>query len=147
MKIDRLHTAISELIHSDIAIRYNINNMPTIQHLDNMQKLIHYVLQPIRLHFDSPIDISGGYRSRLLWTKLRDLGLNPSPTSMHLDGKAADFTVRGVNTKDVFNWIKNSGIEFDELIYEYSSDGAIWIHIAYNHGQNRNKVIDNYKAY
>lgn len=121
--------------------------MPTIQHLDNMQKLIHYVLQPIRLHFDSPIDISGGYRSRLLWTKLRDLGLNPSPTSMHLDGKAADFTVRGVNTKDVFNWIKNSGIEFDELIYEYSSDGAIWIHIAYNHGQNRNKVIDNYKAY
>ena len=147
MIIDRLHTGISELIHSDIAIKYNINNMPDIQHIDNMQKLIHYVLQPTRLHFNRPIDISGGYRSRALWTKLRELGKNPSPTSMHLDGKAADFTIRGVNSKEVFNWIKDSRIEFDELIYEYSSDGAVWIHIAYNHGKNRNKVIDNYKGY
>ena len=147
MLVDRLHTSISELIHSDTAIKYNINNMPTIQHLDNMQKLIHYVLQPIRLHFNRPIDISGGYRSKALWTKLRDLGINPSPTSMHLDGKAADFTIRGVNSKEVFNWIKDSGIEFDELIYEYSSNGSVWIHIAYNHGKNRNKVIDNYNPY
>lgn len=147
MIIDRLHTGISELIHSDTAIKYNINNMPDIQHIDNMQKLIHYVLQPIRLHFNRPIDISGGYRSKALWIKLRELGMNPSPTSMHLDGKAADFTIRGVNSKEVFNWIKNSGIEFDELIYEYSSTGAVWIHIAYNHGKNRNKVIDNYKGY
>lgn len=145
--IDKLYTSISELVHSDIAAQYNINNMPTIQHLDNMQKLIHYVLQPIRLHFGAPVDISGGYRSWALWKKLKELGKNPSSTSLHLEGKAADFTVRGVNSKQVFDWIKNSRLEFDELIFEYGSDGAIWIHIAYNHGRNRRKVIDNYRAY
>ena len=147
MSTDKLYITISELIRSDIAAQYNINNMPTIQHIDNMQKLIHYVLQPIRLHYNKPIDISGGYRSWVLWNKLKQLGFNPSTTSLHLEGKAADFTIRGVNTKEVFNWVKNSDIEFDEMIYEYSSDGAIWIHIAYNFGKNRRKIIDNYKAY
>ena len=39
---------ISELIHSDTAVRKNINNMPDINSLDNMLKLIYYCLQPIR---------------------------------------------------------------------------------------------------
>lgn len=143
---DTLYTVISELIHSDTAIVHNINNMPTIQHLDNMQKLIHYVLQPIRLHYGVPIDITGGYRSMALWNKLKQLGRNPSKTSQHLSGQAADFTVRGKNTKEVFNRIKNSKIPFDQLIYEYDSQGNIWIHISYNHGKNRKQVIDNYKG-
>lgn len=143
---DKLYFNMSELIHSDTAIKYNINNMPDIVHLDNIQNIIYYVLQPIRKHFNVPVDISGGYRSRLLWQKLKDLGRKPSKTSQHLTGQAADFTVRGKNTKEVFNWIKSSGIEFDQLIYEYDSQGNIWIHISYNHGKNRRQVIDNYKG-
>lgn len=137
---------MSELIHSDTAVKYNINNMPTIAHLDNIQKLIHYVLQPIRLHFNAAVDISGGYRSYALLKKLSDLGRKPAKNSQHLYGQAADFTVRGNNTKEVFNWIKNSTIEFDQLIYEYDSSGNIWIHISYNHGNNRRQIIDNYKG-
>lgn len=143
---DKLFFNISELIHSDTAVRYNINNMPDIVHLDNMQKLIHYVLQPIRMHFNAPVIITGGYRSQGLWQKLKELGRNPSKTSQHLTGQAADFIVRGKNAKEVFNWIKSSGIEFDQLLYEFDSQGNVWIHISYNHGKNRRQVIDNYKG-
>lgn len=144
--VEKLYFTISELIHSDTAVKYNINNMPTIAHLDNLHRLIHYVLQPIRLHYNVPVDVSGGYRSYALWKRLSDLGRNPARNSQHLYGQAVDFTVRGVKTKEVFNWIKSSNIEFDQLIYEYDSSGNIWIHISYNHGKNRRQVIDNYKG-
>lgn len=144
--MDKLFTTISELIHSDTAVKYNINNMPTIAHIDNMQRLIHYVLQPIRLHYGKAIDISGGYRSYALWKKLDALGRNPADNSQHLYGEAVDFTVRGVKTKDVFNWIKTSGIDFDQMIYEYDSQGNIWIHISYKKEGNRRQIIDNYKG-
>lgn len=141
-----LYFKLSELIHSDTAVKYNINNMPTVAHLDCMLDLIYYVLQPIREHFAVPVDITGGYRSWALWDKLRKLGRNPAKNSQHLYGQAVDFTVRGKNTKDVFNWIKNSNIEFDQLIYEYDSAGNVWIHISFVKGKNRRQVIDNYKG-
>mgnify|MGYP001138312602 CR=1 FL=1 len=141
-----LYFKLSELIHSDTAVKYNINNMPTVAHLDCMLDLIYYVLQPIREHFGVPVDITGGYRSWALWEKLRKLGRNPAKNSQHLCGQAVDFTVRGKNTKEVFNWIKSSKIEFDQLIYEYDSTGNVWIHISFVKGKNRRQVIDNYKG-
>lgn len=141
-----LYFKLSELIHSDTAVKYNINNMPTVAHLDCMLDLIYYVLQPIREYFGVPVDITGGYRSWALWDKLRKLGRNPAKNSQHLYGQAVDFVVRGKNTKEVFNWIKNSNIEFDQLIYEYDSVGNVWIHISFVKGKNRRQVIDNYKG-
>ena len=147
-----LNFSMSELIHSDTANSYKINNMPTIDHLDNILKLIVYCLQPIRdmltKHYgkDTPITITGGYRSYALWAKLRYLGRNPSKTSEHLLGKAADLVVRGHNLKEVFNLIKKSNIPFNQLLYEYDSQGNIWLHISYNHKANKRQVIDNYKG-
>lgn len=141
-----LYFKLSELIHSDTAVKYNINNMPTVAHLDCMLDLIYYVLQPIREHFGVPVDITGCYRSWALWNKLRKLGRNPAKNSQHLYGQAVDFVVRGKNSKDVFNWIKNSNIEFDQLIYEYDSAGNVWIHISFIKGKNRRQIIDNYKG-
>lgn len=143
---DKLFFKMSELIHSDIAVSYNINNMPTVAHLDCMLDLIHYVLQPIRLHFNAPVIITGCYRSWALWEKLEKLGRNPAKNSQHLYGQAVDFIVKGKNTKEVFNWIKKSSIEFDQLLYEYDSQGNIWIHISFVKGKNRRQVIDNYKG-
>ena len=58
-----LNFKISELIHSDTAIRNNINNMPDINSLDNMLELIVYCLQPIREKIGKPMIISSGYRN------------------------------------------------------------------------------------
>ncbi len=143
---NKLYFKISELIKSDTAIKYNINNMPTIQHLDNLLNVIYYVLQPIREHFKKPIIVTGGYRSYALWKKLENLGRKPAKNSQHLYGQAVDFVVSGVNTKEVFNWIKNSGLVYDQMLYEYDSDGNIWIHISYKAEGNRKQAIDNYKG-
>lgn len=141
---DKLYFSISELVHSDIAVKYNINNMPDIIHLDNILNLIYYVLQPIRLKFGTVV-VSGGYRSYSLWNKLKQLGLNPAKDSQHLRGQAADIVVPSRNLKEVFRWIRDN-LEYDQLLYEYNSKGDVWIHVSFNKGKNRKKAIDNYKA-
>ena len=142
--VDKLYFSMTELLHSDIADKYNINNMPTDKkHYDNMLDLIHYVLQPTRLHFGR-VDVAC-YRSYALWNKLKQLGFNPAKDSQHLRGQAVDITVPSHNLKDVFKWMKEN-IEYDQLLYEYDSKGNKWIHVSYNKGKNRKQAIDNYKA-
>ena len=71
-----LNFTISELIKSDTAAKYNINNMPDIYSLDNMLNLIWYCLQPLRDKLGKPIIITNGFRCFALWKKLNDLGLS-----------------------------------------------------------------------
>ena len=141
---DKLYFSMSELIHSDIAVKYNINNMPDITHLDNMLDLLYYVLQPTRLHFGVVI-VTGCYRSYALWNKMKQLGYNPAKDSQHLRGQAADIVVPSRNLKDVFKWMRDN-LEYDQLLYEYDSKGNVWIHVSFNKGKNRKQAIDNYKA-
>ena len=142
-----LNFKISELLHSDIANMYHISNSTNNpQHLDNMLNLIFYVLQPLRDILGVPVIISGGYRSHALWQKLKDLGKNPAANSQHLTGQAADIQVPKKDLKEVFNIIKTR-LPFDQLLYEYDTQGNKWIHVSYNHLKNRKQAIDNYKAY
>ncbi len=134
----KLNFKISELIKSDTAIRYNINNMPDINSLDNMLLLIVFCLQPIREKLGKPIIITNGFRSYSLWKKLSDLDLKPSKTSQHLEGKAADLAVAGMSQHDLFYFILNSGIEYDQLIWEQDSN---CVHISYNKGRNRKEAL------
>ena len=142
---NNLYFTMSELIHSDIADMYNINNMPNIEHLDNILNLIFYVLQPLREYLKMPVIISGGYRSHNLWQKLKDLGKNPAKNSQHLIGQAADIQVMNKDLKMVFNWMKEN-LPYDQLLFEYDLKGNKWIHVSYCHGKNRHNVIDNYRA-
>lgn len=133
-----LNFTISELIKSDTAARYNINNMPDIYSLDNMLNLIWYCLQPLRDKLGKPIIITNGFRCFALWKKLDDLGLNPSKTSQHLKGQAADLVVNGMTQEALFNFIKKSGVEFDQLIWEQDNN---CVHISFVKGKNRKQVL------
>lgn len=141
-----LNFKISELVHSDIADLYRINNMPTIEHLDNILNLIYYVLQPLRDIIKCPVIVSGGYRSYQLWQKLQALGKNPAKNSQHLTGQAADIQVPSMYLFDVYKIIKEK-LPYDQLLYEYDLNGNKWIHVSYNHGKNRKQAIDNYRSY
>lgn len=132
-----LNFKISELIYSDTANRYNINNMPDINSLDNMLELIIYCLQPIRDKIGKPMIITGGYRSYELWQKLIELGKNPAKNSQHLTGQAVDFVINGMPPAQIIEKIKASGIEFDQCINEYNQ----WVHISYAKGRNRKKIL------
>lgn len=141
-----LNFKISELLHSDIANMYGINNRTSDPvHLDNMLNLIYYVLQPLRDIVGCPVIVTGGYRSKALWQKLKDLGKNPSTTSQHLIGQAADIDVPQKYLWEVFKIIRDQ-LPYDQLLYEHDKQGHKWIHVSYNHLKNRKQCIDNYEA-
>ena len=130
-----LYFSITELCESKIAREYKINNAPTtMAQLDNMLKLIHYVLQPLRIKLGKPIYISSGFRCQALNSHYKIKG---SATSQHLLGEAADIYVTGCSASTLFDYIKNSNIEYDQLINEYNQ----WVHISYRHGNNRKQAF------
>lgn len=127
-----LNFKMSELIHSDTAVRQNINNMPDINSLDCMLDLIVHCLQPIREKIAKPMIISSGYRNSQV-NKL----VGGVATSQHCKGQAVDFTVKGMSVAAIIEFIKKSGIEYDQLINEYNK----WVHISYVKGKNRKQVL------
>lgn len=127
-----LNFKISELIHSDTAVRANINNMPDINSLDYMLDLIVYCLQPIRDKIGKPMIITSGYRNSTV-----NYLVDGVDTSQHTKGQAVDFTVKDMTVKEVIEFIKKSGVEFDQLINEYNK----WVHISFVKGKNRKQIL------
>jgi hypothetical protein len=97
----------------------------------NLKQLCLNVLEPIKAKYASlGMKINSGYR-------------NGSGTSQHTKGQAADISftsVRGVgsyNTQvkkfyDIAVEIRDSGIPFDQLIFETDpAKGWVWIHVSY----------------
>jgi zinc D-Ala-D-Ala carboxypeptidase len=60
------HLSLAELTRSQTAKRNGIDNTPTAEHLENFKILAEKVFEPIREHFNTPIFISSGYRSKEL---------------------------------------------------------------------------------
>lgn len=123
---------ISELIYSDVAYKNGIRNIPDLISLDNLLNLIVYCLQPIRNLINKPMIITSGYRCQ----KLNKL-IGGKANSQHLSGYAADFKVEGLEVNKLVEIIKNSKIEFDQLINEYDS----WVHISYVKNKNRKQIL------
>lgn len=121
-----LNFKLSELIHSDTACKFNINNYPDINSLDNLLDLIVFCLQPIRDKIKKPMIITSGYRNSQV-NKL----VGGSDTSHHKKGMAADFIIHGMTNTDIVKFIKNSGIKYTQLIEEHSKS-ASWVHISYD---------------
>ena len=127
-----LNFTMSELIHSDTAVKNNINNMPDINSLDCMLNLIVYCLQPIRDKLGKPMIITSGYRCAEV-NKL----VGGVSNSQHTKGQAADFTVSGETVEGIIFKIVTSGIEYDEIINEYDK----WVHISFVKGNNRKETL------
>lgn len=127
-----LNFTISELIHSDEAIKQRINNMPDINSMDNLLELIVFCLQPARDLIKKPMIITSGFRNSTV-NKL----VGGVSNSQHLYGQAVDFVVNGMTPAQIVDIIKKSNIEFDQLINEYDK----WVHISFNRGKNRKQVL------
>lgn len=128
----KLNFSIKELIHSDIAKQSNIDNTPDLDSIDNLLELIFYCLQPIRDLIKKPIIITSGFRNQQV-----NFLAGGAFNSQHKEGKAADFKINGMTPKQIVEIIKNSNIEFDQLINEYDK----WVHISFNKGNNRKQIL------
>ena len=129
----------AEIEHSNTAKRLGISNEMSEKHLENMQRLIDNLIQPLR---DSigPIRISSGYRSPSL-----NRAINGSNKSQHTKGEALDlqFWKEGqMWNKEIYDWIIDSGLEFDQMINEFDYS---WIHLSLRKKDNRKQVLLAYK--
>ena len=88
MKLSK-NFALEELIFSNTANTYGLDNSPTTEHLTNLKELVKSILQPARDGFCKPININSGYRCKRVNDKIK----GSSKTSDHLIGCAADLDV------------------------------------------------------
>lgn len=127
------HFKLSEFTKSNTAQAHGIINSPTPEHRENIVKLAK-TLETVRtLCGNKPLVISSGYRNDEL-NKL----VGGVPNSAHAQGLAVDFNVSGMSTKTLCKKIANSGINFDQLIFEQG--GSSWCHLAIG-GRQRREVL------
>lgn len=129
------HLDLVEVIRSEYAKRNGINNMPNAEYTENLIELAQKIFEPIRKHFNKPIHISSGFRSKILNEKI-----GGAKNSQHTLGQALD--IDQGNRKEnieIFEFIKNN-LPFDQLINEFGYD---WVHVSYNpDGRQRGEVLD-----
>lgn len=128
---------IPELINSDVAKKYGIDNTPTLEVKQHLKELIENLLNPIREAWGGPIIVTSGYRCPRLNTVLKG-----SKTSAHLTGYAADLIPgngqRAKFIKFVQEYLRKSNIPFDQCINEYNR----WCHVGlYNNSRQQRKQI------
>jgi zinc D-Ala-D-Ala carboxypeptidase len=130
---------LSEITRSNTAKRLGIDNEPTKKDLENLQRIVTNLLQPLRDHL-GPIRISSGYRSKEL-----NRAIGGSNKSQHSKGEAVDiqFWKEGqMCNKEVYDWIIDNAVEFDQMINEFDFS---WIHISLKKSKNRREVLEAYK--
>ena len=130
---------LSEITRSNTAKRLGINNEPTKKDLENIQRIITNILQPLRNHL-GPIRISSGYRNKEL-----NRAIGGSNKSQHSKGEALDiqFWKDGkMCNKEIYDWILDNAVDFDQMINEFDFS---WIHISLKKYNNRREVLEAYK--
>ena len=131
MKLSKNFTR-AEIEHSNTAKRSE-------EHLENMQRLIDKLIQPMRSSL-GPIRISSGYRSPQL-----NQAIGGSTRSQHSKAQALDlqYWKKGkMDNEVIYKWVLKSDLEFDQMINEFDFS---WIHISFVEGKNRKQVLEAYK--
>jgi hypothetical protein len=124
---------LEEFVFSQEAQRKGLDNTPVkgilnvlINTAENME-LVRNILN------GNPIIISSGYRSPEV-----NAAVGGSKSSQHMKGEAIDFTCPKFGSpRDIVVAIKNSVIEYDQLILEFNS----WVHISFSKNNRKQALI------
>ena len=128
---------LSEFINSATANRLGIDNIPSFEVVDNLNRLADY-LDSIRAKFGKPILISSGYRCPML-----NKAVGGVVNSQHLKGLAADLVCSDM--EKLLSIIRETK-GFDQVITEHNKGSkSYWIHVSVApvFGKPRNQVIIN----
>ncbi len=124
------HFTLAELVASQTATRKGIDNTPGADALINLGRLAA-TLELVRALVGGPITVSSGYRCPAL-----NRAVGGAANSAHVSGLAADITAPGLTPRALALLIRESGIAFDQLIYE-----GTWVHIGLCAGVPRGQVL------
>jgi zinc D-Ala-D-Ala carboxypeptidase len=98
------HFTLEELIHSDFALRHQIDNStsdPPI--IEALKALALNILEPIRAHYGVAFSPTSGYRCPQLNEAIRG-----ASNSQHMSGQAADIVLPGISRLELAQWIRGS---------------------------------------
>ena len=136
MKLSK-YFSLREMVFSKIAEDNDIDNTPTPEILENL-KYTASQLDKVRYLLGNPVNLSSGYRCLKV---NRRIGSKDS--SQHVNGEAVDFKCELFGSpKKVFDKIRESDIQFDQLILEFNS----WVHISFvkEGGRRESLIIDRF---
>lgn len=121
------HFTLAEFVVSDTAARRGINNDPPIEAHAALKRTA-MGLEAVRVRLGgAPMLITSGYRCIAL---NRLIGSRDS--SQHIKGEAADFIAPRFGTPtEVVAALRDSGVEYDQLILEFAGTGRGWVHISF----------------
>jgi len=131
------HFTLGEMTRSNS--HPEIYNIPSHEAIANLTNLCKW-LEVLRERAETPIRINSGYRSPQL-----NKAIHGVAGSNHMTGCASDIRVENMEqliryAAILLNYAKESKQEFDELLIERNSHGAIWLHFAVRPSGNRHKV-------
>jgi hypothetical protein len=115
------HFELAEFLVSETAARRGIGNEPTPEVIENLRRLCQSVLEPLRVHLKRPVVITSGYRSPAL-----NRAVGGSPTSHHMQGRAADLIVPGMTPLAVCQTAHSLRLPCTQNIHEFGR----WAHLA-----------------
>ena len=112
----------------------NIVNIPNAEQTVSICRLVFFLLQPLRIMLNKSITITSGFRCE----KLNSL-VGGTSKSQHVKGEAVDINVPGMSKKELFLFIIESELSFDQMIYEIDAN---CLHISYvSEEKNRNEKL------
>ena len=129
--------SLSEFLNSATAKRLGIDNTPTFEVVDNLNKLADY-LDVIREKVGKPILISSGFRCPVL-----NKAVGGVSNSQHQKGLAADLICADMESLEKV--LRETG-GFDQLIKEHrKGSNSFWFHVSIctRNGKPRQQVIMN----
>ena len=125
------HVTLAEFENSPTATTHGINNKMSESQITSAKLLCENVFEPLRIHLNTPIKISSGFRCVQLNKMIKG-----SSTSQHCKGEAMDIKIGSKG----FNFIKDK-LDFDQLIWEFGNDDEPqWVHVSYSK-RNRKQVL------
>ena len=125
------HVTLKEFQASGLATLRNLNNEMSESQIASAKLLCENVFEPLRIHLNTPIQISSGFRS-LQVNRL----IGGAKTSQHTKGEAMDIKIDAKG----FNFIKDK-LDFDQLIWEFGNDEQpSWVHVSFS-SKNRKQVL------
>lgn len=92
--------------------------------LEKLRRVARELLQPVRDMLGQPVYVLSGFRSEEL-----NSAVGGSIYSQHMKGEACDFTIRSGDLKELCDIIRDSDLEWHQLIW-YKSQNFIHISLA-----------------
>ena len=126
------HFELAEFLVSETAARRGIANEPTPEIIDNLRRLCQLVLEPLRVKLARPVVITSGYRSLAL-----NRAVGGSPTSHHMQGRAADIIVPGMTPLAVCQTANQLKLPCVQIIHEFGR----WAHLSVPASNERTQLL------